>query len=105
MITAGLRRAIGAAAGQPAADPMLTPGPVPGSYASSLPFRLGPDPRAAAAALAARLSEQLWIDTAEVTGPGFVTATPIIFATSRALPPPIAMIASAPSSRNRPAPD
>jgi arginyl-tRNA synthetase len=75
VITAGLRHAILAAAGQPAADPMLTPGPVPGSYASSLPFRLGPDPRAAAAALAARLSEQLWIDTAEVTGPGFVTVT------------------------------
>jgi len=82
VITAGLRHAILAAAGQPGtgpvqpgADPMLTPGPVPGSYASSLPFRLGPDPRAAAAALAARLGEKTWIDTAEVTGPGFVTVT------------------------------
>jgi len=75
VITAGLRRAILAAAGQPAADPMLRPGPVPGSYASSLPFRLGPEPRAAAAALAARLGGEPWIAAAEVTGPGFVTFT------------------------------
>ena len=47
----------------------------PGSYTTSLPFRLGPDPRTAADALAARLREQLWIATAEVTGPGFVTVT------------------------------
>ena len=69
MITAGLRRAIGAD------DPQLRPGPAPGSYTTSLPFRLGPDPRTAADALAARLREQLWIATAEVTGPGFVTVT------------------------------
>jgi arginyl-tRNA synthetase len=69
VITAGLRRAIGAD------DPQLRPGPVPGSYTTSLPFRLGPDPRTAAEALAARLREQLWIATAEVTGPGFVTVT------------------------------
>jgi arginyl-tRNA synthetase len=70
MITAGLRRAIGAD------DPQLRPGPAPGSYTSSLPFRLNPgDPRAAAAQLAARLGEQLWIAGAEVTGPGFVTVT------------------------------
>ena len=75
MITAGLRRAISP---RPVADadPLLRPGPVPGSYASSLPFRLDPgDPRAAAAALAARLREQLWIAEAEVTGPGFLTVT------------------------------
>jgi len=75
VITAGLRRAILAAAGRPDADPMLTPGPAPGSYASSLPFRLGPDPRAAAAALAARLAGEPWIAAAEVTGAGFVTVT------------------------------
>ena len=69
MITAGLRRAIGAD------DPQLRPGPAPGSYTTSLPFRLGPDPRTAADALAARLREQLWIATAKVTGPGFVTVT------------------------------
>ena len=70
MITAGLRRAIGAD------DPQLRPGPVPGSYTSSLPFRLNPaDPRLAAADLAARLAGEPWIATAEVTGPGFVTVT------------------------------
>jgi arginyl-tRNA synthetase len=76
MITAGLRRAIGAAAGRQDADPLLRPGPVPGSYTSSLSFRLDPgDPRAAAARLAARLGDELWIARAEVTGPGFVTVT------------------------------
>jgi arginyl-tRNA synthetase len=70
MLTAGLRRAIGAD------DPQLRPGPVPGSYTSSLPFRLNPaDPRPAAADLAARLAGELWIATAEVTGSGFVTVT------------------------------
>jgi arginyl-tRNA synthetase len=70
MITAGLRRVIGAD------DPQLRPGPVPGSYTSSLPFRLNPaDPRPAAADLAARLAGEPWIATAEVTGPGFVTVT------------------------------
>ena len=47
MLTAGLRRAIGAD------DPRLRPGPVPGSYTTSLPFRLGPDPMTAAEGLAA----------------------------------------------------
>jgi arginyl-tRNA synthetase len=71
LITAALRRAIGAD------DPQLRPGPVPGSYTTSLPFRLDPgDPGPAAARLAARLREQqLWIAGAEVTGPGFVTVT------------------------------
>ncbi len=75
MITAGLRRAILAAAGRSEADPLLRPGPAPGSYVSDLPFRLGDDPRAAAAVLAARLGEQAWIAAAEVTGPGFLTVT------------------------------
>ena len=61
--------------GQQGADPLLRPGPEPGSYASSLPFRLGPDPRAQAAALAARLAAEPWIARAEVTGPGFLTVT------------------------------
>jgi arginyl-tRNA synthetase len=76
VITAALRRAILAAAGRPDADPLLTPGPAPGSYATSLPFRLSHDnPRPAAAGLAAGLLEQPWIAAAEVTGPGFVTVT------------------------------
>ena len=81
MITAGLRRAILAAAGLEGAedgDPLLRPGPVPGSYASSLPFRLaqpGQNPREKAAALAGRLTGEPWIAAAEVTGPGFLTVT------------------------------
>ena len=81
MITAGLRRAILAAAGLDGAedgDPLLRPGPAPGSYASSLPFRLarpGQDPREVAAALAGRLAGEPWIAAAEVTGPGFLTVT------------------------------
>ena len=81
MITAGLRRAILAAAGLEGAedgDPLLRPGPAPGSYASSLPFRLarpGQNPREEAAALASRLAGKPWIAAAEVTGPGFLTVT------------------------------
>ncbi len=79
MITAELRRAILAAAGPDGAedaDPLLRPGPAPGSYASSLPFRLarpGQDPRRVAAALAGRLAGEPWIAVAEVTGRGFLT--------------------------------
>jgi arginyl-tRNA synthetase len=76
VITAELRRAILAAAGAPHGDPLLRPGPQPGSYASSLPFRLAPaDPREGAAALAARLAPEPWIAAAEVTGPGYLTVT------------------------------
>ena len=83
MITAGLRRAILAAAGTGAgpaneADPLLRPGPAPGSYASHLPFRLarpGQDPREVAAVLAGRVAGEPWIAAAEVTGPGFLTVT------------------------------
>ncbi len=81
MITAELRRAILAAAGPDGAedgDPLLRPGPAPGSYASSLPFRLarpGQDPREVAAALAGRLAGEPWIAVAEVTGRGFLTVT------------------------------
>jgi arginyl-tRNA synthetase len=69
MITADLRRAIVAAVGQ---DPLLRPGPHPGSYASSLPFRLGPE---AARALASTLECEPWINTASLTGPGYLTVT------------------------------
>jgi len=79
VIAAELRRAILAAAGHEDADPLLRPGPEPGSYASSLPFRLAPgssrDPRGIAAALAARLGAEPWIAAAETTGPGYLTVT------------------------------
>jgi arginyl-tRNA synthetase len=73
VITAGLRRAIVDATG--AEDPLLRPGPKPGSYTTALPFRLGPDPGTAAARLSAKLRDELWIADAEVTGAGFVTVT------------------------------
>ncbi len=75
MITAELRRAILAAAGRLDADPLLRPGPGPGRYASSLPFRLGGPPLENAAALAARLTQEPWIDEAEPAGPGYLTVT------------------------------
>jgi len=71
VITAELRRAILAAAGHDH-DPLLRPGPRPGSYTSSLPFRLEPETRQA---LVARLATEPWIDTAEITGPGYLTVT------------------------------
>jgi arginyl-tRNA synthetase len=78
VITAELRRAIAVAVGRDGADPLLRPGPEPGSYASSLPFRLtrpGQDPRGIAADLAARLDDQPWIAAAEATGSGYLTVT------------------------------
>jgi arginyl-tRNA synthetase len=71
VITAELRRAILAVAG-PDQDPLLRPGPEPGSYTSSLPFRLGPGPRQA---LATRLADEPWIAAAGITGPGYLTVT------------------------------
>jgi arginyl-tRNA synthetase len=71
VITAELRQAIAAAAG-PDADPRLRPGPAPGSFASSLPFRLPP---AAAQNLASRLAEEPWIAHADITPPGYLTVT------------------------------
>jgi arginyl-tRNA synthetase len=72
VIAAELRRAISAAAGQPDRDPLLRPGPQPGSYTSSLPLRLA---REAAAALPARLAREPWIAAAELTSPGYLTVT------------------------------
>jgi arginyl-tRNA synthetase len=71
VIAAELRRAIAAAAGSDA-DPRLRPGPVPGSFASSLPFRLPP---AAAQNLARRLAEEPWIAHTDITVPGYLTVT------------------------------
>jgi arginyl-tRNA synthetase len=81
VITSDLRRALAgavAAAGLPrGTDPGLRPAaePGPGRYAASLALSLGPDPRAAARAIAAALAAEPWIETAEVTGPGFLTIT------------------------------
>jgi arginyl-tRNA synthetase len=75
VIAADLRRAILEAAGSqagPDADPLLRPGPQPGSYASSLPFRLGPGQ---AAALAEHLAREPWVAAADLTGPGYLTVT------------------------------
>ena len=71
MITAELRRAILAAAGHDL-DPLLRPGPRPGSYTSSLPFRLAPETRQA---LATRLEAESWIAAAEINGYLTVTVT------------------------------
>jgi arginyl-tRNA synthetase len=75
MIAAELRRALLAAAGTPDDDPLLRPGPRPGSYTSSLPFRLSRDPRQAARTLAAALRTESWIAAADPTGPGYLTVT------------------------------
>jgi arginyl-tRNA synthetase len=78
VLTAWLRRAILAAAGTDEEDPLLRPGGGPGSYASSLPFRLavpGQDPRDVAAQLAATLKGEPWLAAAHVTGRGYLTVT------------------------------
>jgi len=78
VITAWLRRAILAAAGTDEQDPLLRPGGGPGTYASSLPFRLaapGQDPREVAASLAARLAGEPQIAAAAAEGPGYLTVT------------------------------
>ncbi|HEV2257214.1 MAG TPA: hypothetical protein VGS06_29125, partial [Streptosporangiaceae bacterium] len=71
MITADLRRAILAAAGH-GHDPLLRPGPRPGSYTSSLPFRINQEEQKA---LTARLRTEPWIATAEIDGYLTVTVT------------------------------
>ncbi len=71
MITADLRRTILAAVG-PDHDPLLRPGAQPGSYTSSLPFRLNKETQQA---LTARLKTEPWIATAQVDGYLTVTIT------------------------------
>ncbi|MGH3288543.1 MAG: hypothetical protein ACRDPD_28325, partial [Streptosporangiaceae bacterium] len=71
MITAELRRAIGAAAGHDH-DPLLRPGPQPGSYTSSLPFRINQEQQKT---LTDRLRAEPWIAAAEITGYLTVTVT------------------------------
>jgi hypothetical protein len=69
MITADLRRAIVAAAGH---DPLLRPGPRPGSYTSGVPFRLSQEQQKA---LTKSLRTEPWIKTAEIAGHLTVTVT------------------------------
>ena len=79
MITRDLRRALGralAAEGFPAgADPGLRPTGRPGQYAASAALTLAANPPETAQRLAATLAQQPWIETAEVTGPGYLTVT------------------------------
>ena len=79
MITRDLRHAVGralAAEGLPAgADPGLRPTGTPGQYAASAALALGTNPRETAQNLAAKLAQEPWIETAEVTGPGYLTVT------------------------------
>jgi len=79
VITSDLRRALAGAAAMaglpPGADPGLRPAGQPGRYAASVALSLGADARAAARTLAGTLAAAPWIETAEVTGPGYVTIT------------------------------
>jgi arginyl-tRNA synthetase len=70
-----LARAVAAAGCGRAADPGLRPTGTPGQYAASVALTLGADPRETARILAGTLAEAGWIETAEVTGPGYLTVT------------------------------
>src|SRR5512146_2146070 len=59
----------------PGADPGLRPAGQPGRYAASVALSLGAGARAAARTLAGTLAAAPWIETAEVTGHGYVTIT------------------------------
>jgi arginyl-tRNA synthetase len=68
-------RALARAGFTPRADPGLRPTGVPGQYAASVALSLPPSPLVAAGTLAAALTAEPWIKTAEVTGPGYLTIT------------------------------
>jgi arginyl-tRNA synthetase len=55
--------------------PGLRPTGIPGQYAASIALTLGGNPRETAQNLGARLADEPWIATAEVTGPGYLTIT------------------------------
>jgi hypothetical protein len=65
VLTADLRQAIGRAAGT-AVDPGLRSTITTGRYTSTAPFQLP----GTGAELAAKLSEEPWIASADLTGPG-----------------------------------
>jgi len=79
VITRDLRHAIdraAAAAGfDPAAGPGLRTAGAPGRYAASVALALGPCPRETAETLAGTLTQEPWIETVDVTGPGYLTIT------------------------------
>jgi arginyl-tRNA synthetase len=78
VITGDLRLAIAKAinaAGLPGADPGLRPTGTPGQYASSVALAAPGTPQATAAHLADQIRDEPWIESAEVTGPGFLTVT------------------------------
>ena len=87
MITLDLRDAIARAVsdlGHPAddaaLDPVLRPGPAPGTYATSVAFGLSAlltrtTPPQVAAKIATRVADVAWIAEAVVTGGGYVTVT------------------------------
>ena len=87
MITLDLRDAIARAVsdlGHPAdgaaLDPVLRPGPAPGTYATSVAFGLSAlltrtTPAQVAAKITTRLADGAWIAEAAVTGGGYVTIT------------------------------
>jgi hypothetical protein len=68
VLTADLRQAIGRAAGTPV-DPGLRSSKTTGLYTSTAPFALP----GRGAELAARLTEEPWISSATLTGPGYLT--------------------------------
>jgi arginyl-tRNA synthetase len=70
-----LSRAAAAAGLSGSVSPGLRPTGIPGQYAASVALALGPDSRAVAENLAAALSREPWIETTEVTGPGYLTIT------------------------------
>ena len=81
MITSDLRAELARAAARagfaPPAEPGLRPTGVPGQYAASVALGLGPDPAGGARRLAADLGKLPWVDTAAVTGPGYLTVSVI----------------------------
>ena len=79
MITSDLRaalaRAVGRAGFDPAAEPGLRPTGVPGQYAASVALGLGRDPAGSARRLAVDLRALPWVESAAVTGPGYLTVS------------------------------
>jgi arginyl-tRNA synthetase len=77
-VRSAVDRAVAAAGFRPGTDPGLRPTGTPGQYAASVALTLSAHARETAATLAAALTCEQWIATAEVTGPGYlvITVTP-----------------------------